>query len=184
MDPQSDSDGKRFSIFKSCVSTRDYSVFFSSAFFCFLLFSSLLFSPFYFQPSMIRTTSRPIFVVVSCGCCFLQSCIAFGILLPILYSRKCSVTFLKMQFCTATSTAMAIFTLGFSKLLPEVSWKKICIEWKRKVVRKIYLDFRTPVATIQIRAWKLKSNLSVLLLTLCSSLRRSRSIPSRRWTDH
>lgn len=81
-----------------------------------------LFVPFYLQPSMIRTTSRPIFVVVSCGCCFLQSCIAFGILLPILYSRKCSVTFLKMQFCTATSTAMAIFTLGFSKLLPEVSW--------------------------------------------------------------
>lgn len=107
------------------------------------LTSVRLFSfPFYFQASMIRTTSRPIFVVVSCACCFLQSCIAFGILLPILYSRKCSVTFLKMQFCTATSTAMAIFTLGFSKLLPEVSFgettttiatkkkKALSTEWK------------------------------------------------------
>lgn len=107
---------------------RDYSVFLLFRFFLTLaIFFLLVFSPFYFQPSMIRTTSRPIFVVVSCGCCFLQSCIAFGILLPILYSRKCSVTFLKMQFCTATSTAMAIFTLGFSKLLPEVSWKYVCV---------------------------------------------------------
>lgn len=65
------------------------------------------------------------FVVISCGCCFLQSCIAFGVLLPILYSRKCSVTFLKMQFCTATSTAMAIFTLGFLKFLPQVSNKYV-----------------------------------------------------------
>lgn len=73
------------------------------------------------QASIIRISSRPMFVIVSCGCCFFQSCIAFAILLPVLYSRKCSVTFLKMQFCTATSTAMAIFTLGLLKLLPQVS---------------------------------------------------------------
>lgn len=73
------------------------------------------------QSTTVRSQQHPMFVVVSCGCCFLQSCIAFGILLPILYSRKCSVTFLKMQFCTATSTAMAIFALGFLKLLPQVS---------------------------------------------------------------
>lgn len=74
-----------------------------------------------FQSTMVQQQQHPMFVVISCGCCFLQSCIAFGVLLPILYSRKCSVTFLKMQFCTATSTAMAIFTLGFLKFLPQVS---------------------------------------------------------------
>lgn len=77
------------------------------------------------QASIIRISSRPMFVIVSCGCCFFQSCIAFAILLPVLYSRKCSVTFLKMQFCTATSTAMAIFTLGLLKLLPQVSTRYI-----------------------------------------------------------
>lgn len=74
-----------------------------------------------FQSTIVQSQQHPMFVVISCGCCFLQSCIAFGVLLPILYSRKCSVTFLKMQFCTATSTAMAIFTLGFLKFLPQVS---------------------------------------------------------------
>lgn len=73
------------------------------------------------QSTLVQNQQHPMFVVISCGCCFLQSCIAFGVLLPILYSRKCSVTFLKMQFCTATSTAMAIFTLGFLKFLPQVS---------------------------------------------------------------
>ncbi|XP_055301227.1 uncharacterized protein LOC129567889 [Sitodiplosis mosellana] len=72
-----------------------------------------------YNSTTVRSQQHPMFVVVSCGCCFLQSCIAFGILLPILYSRKCSVTFLKMQFCTATSTAMAIFALGFLKFLPQ-----------------------------------------------------------------
>lgn len=32
------------------------------------------------------------------------------------------MTFLKMQFCTATSTAMAIFMLGLFKYLPQVSF--------------------------------------------------------------
>lgn len=117
---------------------------------------------------MIRTTSRPIFVVVSCGCCFLQSCIAFGILLPILYSRKCSVTFLKMQFCTATSTAMAIFTLGFSKLLPEVSWKNVQNEneWRRKFI----LAFVTSDATVKhVRRRKIEFiNSSVYLFAYIS----------------
>lgn len=83
------------------------------------------------------------FVVVSCGCCFLQSCIAFVILLPILYSQKCSVTFLKMQFCTATSTAMAIFTLGLLKLLPQVNIHHLLhsniINFKTKCIRETIL---------------------------------------------
>lgn len=73
------------------------------------------------QVTVTRSETKPMFVIISCGCCFLQSCIAFGILLPVLYKGKCCVTFLKMQFCTATSTAMAIFMLGLFKYLPEVS---------------------------------------------------------------
>ncbi|XP_037038030.1 uncharacterized protein LOC119075648 [Bradysia coprophila] len=77
-----------------------------------------------FNATITRISYHPMFVIVSCGCCFIQSCIAFAILLPILYSRKCSVTFLKMQFCTATSTSMAIFTLGLLRLLPQ-NWHGI-----------------------------------------------------------
>ncbi|XP_052896491.1 uncharacterized protein LOC128303547 [Anopheles moucheti] len=71
-----------------------------------------------YNPTVPKTTSRPILVVISCGCCFLQSCIAFAIMLPILYQRRCCVTFLKMQFCSATSMAMAIFILGLLQLFP------------------------------------------------------------------
>lgn len=79
----------------------------------------LLFFPSHlFQSSIIETTHRPMFVIVSCGFCFIQSCTTFAILLPILYNRKCTVTFMKMQFCTTTATAMAIFVLGFFKQLP------------------------------------------------------------------
>uniref|UniRef100_A0A182YDF1 Uncharacterized protein n=1 Tax=Anopheles stephensi TaxID=30069 RepID=A0A182YDF1_ANOST len=70
------------------------------------------------RPTVPKTTARPILVVISCGCCFLQSCIAFAIMLPILYQRRCCVTFLKMQFCSATSMAMAIFILGLLQLFP------------------------------------------------------------------
>uniref|UniRef100_A0A182UPR2 Uncharacterized protein n=1 Tax=Anopheles merus TaxID=30066 RepID=A0A182UPR2_ANOME len=70
------------------------------------------------RPTVPKTTTRPILVVISCGCCFLQSCIAFAIMLPILYQRRCCVTFLKMQFCSATSMAMAIFILGLLQLFP------------------------------------------------------------------
>ncbi|GAB0094506.1 hypothetical protein DMENIID0001_098130 [Sergentomyia squamirostris] len=69
--------------------------------------------------SAVQTTTRPMFVILCCGCCFIQSCTAFAVLLPVLYHRKCSVTFLKMQFCTTTSTVMALFTLGLVKLLPK-----------------------------------------------------------------
>ncbi|XP_040163581.1 uncharacterized protein LOC120900535 [Anopheles arabiensis] len=71
-----------------------------------------------YNPTVPKTTTRPILVVISCGCCFLQSCIAFAIMLPILYQRRCCVTFLKMQFCSATSMAMAIFILGLLQLFP------------------------------------------------------------------
>uniref|UniRef100_A0A182TUR3 GPS domain-containing protein n=1 Tax=Anopheles melas TaxID=34690 RepID=A0A182TUR3_9DIPT len=74
-----------------------------------------------YNPTVLKTTTRPILVVISCGCCFLQSCIAFAIMLPILYQRRCCVTFLKMQFCSATSMAMAIFILGLLQLFPPVS---------------------------------------------------------------
>ncbi|XP_058056477.1 uncharacterized protein LOC131207861 [Anopheles bellator] len=71
-----------------------------------------------YNPSVPKVPTRPIFVVVSCGCCFLQSCVAFAVMLPILYQRRCCVTFLKMQFCSATSMAMAIFVLGLLQLFP------------------------------------------------------------------
>ncbi|XP_050095110.1 uncharacterized protein LOC126577486 [Anopheles aquasalis] len=71
-----------------------------------------------YNPSIPKTATRPILVVVSCGCCFLQSCVAFAIMLPVLYQRRCCVTFLKMQFCAATSLAMAILVLGLLQLFP------------------------------------------------------------------
>uniref|UniRef100_A0A8D8PDV1 Sushi, nidogen and EGF-like domain-containing protein 1 n=1 Tax=Culex pipiens TaxID=7175 RepID=A0A8D8PDV1_CULPI len=76
-----------------------------------------------YNASVPKTTVRPILVVISCGCCFLQSCVAFAIMLPVLYQRRCCVTFLKMQFCAATSLAMAIFILGLLQLFPVVSRK-------------------------------------------------------------
>ncbi|XP_058449238.1 uncharacterized protein LOC131429205 [Malaya genurostris] len=79
-----------------------------------------------YNASVPRTSARPILVVMSCGCCFLQSCIAFAIMLPILYQRRCCVTFLKMQFCSATSLAMAIFILGLLQLFPS-EWYNVVI---------------------------------------------------------
>ncbi|XP_055634797.1 uncharacterized protein LOC129774820 isoform X2 [Toxorhynchites rutilus septentrionalis] len=79
-----------------------------------------------YNASVTKTSTRPILVVISCGCCFLQSCIAFAIMLPILYQRRCCVTFLKMQFCSATSMAMAIFILGLLQLFPQ--------EWYNMVI--------------------------------------------------
>ncbi|XP_062546548.1 uncharacterized protein LOC134212578 [Armigeres subalbatus] len=79
-----------------------------------------------YNASVTKTSTRPILVVISCGCCFLQSCIAFAIMLPILYQRRCCVTFLKMQFCSATSMAMAIFILGLLQLFPQ-EWFSVVI---------------------------------------------------------
>lgn len=73
------------------------------------------------QVSMTRTTTPPMFIIISCGCCFLQSTIALIILLPNIYIRKCYISFLKMQFCASVSTTMAILILGLLKLLPQVS---------------------------------------------------------------
>ncbi|XP_065356494.1 uncharacterized protein LOC135950898 [Calliphora vicina] len=72
----------------------------------------------------LSTPPRPIFVIISCVCCLLQSCSAFIILLPIWYNRQCAITFLKMQFCVSTSSIMVIFLLGFLKMLP-VNWQPI-----------------------------------------------------------
>uniref|UniRef100_A0A1I8NV38 Uncharacterized protein n=1 Tax=Stomoxys calcitrans TaxID=35570 RepID=A0A1I8NV38_STOCA len=66
----------------------------------------------------LATPPRPMFVIVSCVCCLLQSCSAFIILLPIWFNRQCAITFLKMQFCISTSSIMVIFLLGFLKMLP------------------------------------------------------------------
>ncbi|XP_037959285.1 serine-rich adhesin for platelets [Teleopsis dalmanni] len=73
------------------------------------------------QPNMPHS---PLFVIISCACCLLQSCSAFIILLPIWFNRKCAITFLKMQFCVSTSSIMVIFLLGFLKMLP-VNWQAI-----------------------------------------------------------
>ncbi|KNC25476.1 hypothetical protein FF38_09910 [Lucilia cuprina] len=78
----------------------------------------------------LSTPPRPIFVIISCVCCLLQSCSAFIILLPIWYNRQCAITFLKMQFCVSTSSIMVIFLLGFLKMLP-VSVKKKSLEIKK-----------------------------------------------------
>ncbi|XP_061389752.1 uncharacterized protein LOC133324946, partial [Musca vetustissima] len=72
----------------------------------------------------LNTPPRPMFVIISCVCCLLQSCSAFIILLPIWFNRQCAITFLKMQFCVSTSSIMVIFLLGFLKMLP-VNWQPV-----------------------------------------------------------
>lgn len=67
---------------------------------------------------MERQSLKPMLVVVSCGLCFIQTCTTFTVLLPILYKQKCTITFMKMQFCTSNATAMALLILGFLKQLP------------------------------------------------------------------
>lgn len=73
------------------------------------------------QISMTRTSSVSMFIIISCGCCFLQSTIAFVILLPNIYIRRCYISILKMQFCVSISITMTFLILGLLKYLPQVS---------------------------------------------------------------
>ena len=70
---------------------------------------------------MTRTSSVSMFIIISCGCCFLQSTIAFVILLPNIYIRRCYISILKMQFCVSVSITMTFLILGLLKYLPQVS---------------------------------------------------------------
>lgn len=75
------------------------------------------------QISPIKPPSVPIVVVICCGCCFLQSTIAFVILLPNIYIRRCyiSINFALMQFCLSVTATMSFIILSLLKFLPQVS---------------------------------------------------------------
>lgn len=62
-------------------------------------------------------------IVICCGCCFLQSTIAFVILLPNIYVRRCyiSINFALMQFCLSVTATMSFIILSLLKFLPQVS---------------------------------------------------------------
>lgn len=75
------------------------------------------------QISPIKAPSVPMVVVICCGCCFLQSTIAFVILLPNIYIRRCyiSINFALMQFCLSVTATMSFIILSLLKFLPQVS---------------------------------------------------------------
>ncbi|KAG5682683.1 hypothetical protein PVAND_012018 [Polypedilum vanderplanki] len=74
-----------------------------------------------FNVSLMKPPSVPMIVVICCGCCFLQSTIAFVILLPNIYIRRCyiSINFAIMQFCLSISAMMSFIILGLLKFLPQ-----------------------------------------------------------------
>lgn len=76
-------------------------------------------------------------VVICCGCCFLQSTIAFVILLPNIYIRRCyiSINFALMQFCLSVTATMSFIILSLLKFLPQVS--RIAIQFEPIVCLKI-----------------------------------------------
>lgn len=74
------------------------------------------------QIAMTKVAAPPMFIIISCGCCFLQSTIALIVLLPNVCIHKCYISFLKMQFCTSVSTTMAFFIMGLLQMLPKVSF--------------------------------------------------------------
>lgn len=86
-----------------------------------LHFSISIFIP--IKVSLMKPPSVPMIVVICCGCCFLQSTIAFVILLPNIYIRRCyiSINFAIMQFCLSITAMMAFIILGLLKFLPQVS---------------------------------------------------------------
>lgn len=71
----------------------------------------------------IKPLSVPMVVVICCGCCFLQSTIAFVVLLPNIYIRRCyiSINFALMQFCLSVTATMCFIILSLLKFLPQVS---------------------------------------------------------------
>lgn len=76
------------------------------------------------QISPIKPPSVPMVVVICCGCCFLQSTIAFVVLLPNIYIRRCyiSINFALMQFCLSVTATMSFIILSLLKFLPQVSF--------------------------------------------------------------
>jgi hypothetical protein len=80
------------------------------------------FSP---QTLPIKPPSVPMVVVICCGCCFLQSTIAFVVLLPNIYIRRCyiSINFALMQFCISVTATMSFIILSLLKFLPQVSFQ-------------------------------------------------------------
>lgn len=75
------------------------------------------------QVAPVKPPSVPMVVVICCGCCFLQSTIAFVILLPNIYVRRCyiSINFALMQFCLSVTATMSFIVLSLLKFLPQVS---------------------------------------------------------------
>ncbi|CRK93037.1 CLUMA_CG006504, isoform A, partial [Clunio marinus] len=71
--------------------------------------------------SPIKVPSIPMVVIVCCGCCFLQSTIAFVILLPNIYIRRCyiSINFALLQFCLSVTATMSLTILSLLKFLPQ-----------------------------------------------------------------
>jgi hypothetical protein len=76
------------------------------------------------QISPIKLPSVPMVVVICCGCCFLLSTIAFVVLLPNIYIRRCyiSINFALMQFCLSVTATMSFIILSLLKFLPQVSF--------------------------------------------------------------
>lgn len=76
-------------------------------------------------------------VVICCGCCFLQSTIAFVILLPNIYIRRCyiSINFALMQFCLSVTATMSFIILSLLKFLPQVSKAINCL-WFNYLLEK------------------------------------------------
>lgn len=91
--------------------------------------------------SLMKPPSVPMIVVICCGCCFLQSTIAFVILLPNIYIRRCyiSINFAIMQFCLSITAMMAFIILGLLKFLPQVS--VMCIDFIFMRLHELYWNF-------------------------------------------
>ena len=100
----------------------------------------------------MKPPSVPMIVVICCGCCFLQSTIAFVVLLPNIYIRKCyiSINFAIMQFCLSISATMSFIILGLLKFLPQVSDVKLIWliyvntgggKWVTLGLEKVYLRY-------------------------------------------
>jgi hypothetical protein len=85
----------------------------------------------------MKPPTVPMIVVICCGCCFLQSTIAFVILLPNIYIRRCyiSINFAIMQYCLSITAMMSFIILGLLKFLPQVSDAKYHFPCLFKIIR-------------------------------------------------
>ncbi|CAO1396878.1 unnamed protein product [Diamesa serratosioi] len=114
--------------------------------------------------SMTRTSSVSMFIIISCGCCFLQSTIAFVILLPNIYIRRCYISILKMQFCVSISITMAFLILGLLKYLPQ-EWYGLL---SSSLAAVLLLSSSTLVAIVLIIQSELEMQTSALFTTTSS----------------